>query len=423
MSFEVGSRPARPPESATSGRVLNLSETGASVGAQRAVLLGPMRWQPQSARCEACSYEWSIPRDTAVNLVRHSPVRLDQLLGDRDVHAPIRNGLWSPVQYLWHMVDVLRIGTERLMTVLLDPQAGVPSWYERDLAQARGYAGLSPVVGLSVHRQVVETWVKAAYGVPEEAETHHAGFGTITALDIIRRNAHEIEHHLMDIAKGAPRREGGAADAQSGLGADVDRLVEEARKLPPAKGNYLVDDLVTNLLATVVDFQMDTTAVENAMRFYELNLRQQVRTLRDLQSLMDRFPNDKIGNTALAEVLWGYDLWTRAEMLRGLVTFFDSIGVRDQAALRQWAQNAEFKRDFEGRVFGLGPAVFQWLVMRQGGETVKPDVHVRRFAERALGRRLGDDEVVKMVTVAAEELGMKAYELDWAIWEHERGVS
>jgi len=380
-----------------------------------------MRWQPQGARCEACGYEWSIPRDEAINLVRHSPARLDQLLGGCDVHVPIRSGLWSPVQYLWHMVDVLRIGTERLMTVLLDPKAGVPSWYERDLAQARSYAGLSPVVGLSVYLQAVETWVKAAYGVPAEAETNHIGFGTISAFDITRRNAHEVQHHLMDIGKGSPRREAG--EALSGFGADVDRLVGEARKLPPAKGNYLVDDLVTNLLATVVDFQMDTTAVESAMRFYELNLRQRVRTLRDLQSLMDSYPNDRIGNTALAQVLWGYDLWTRAEMLRGLVTFFDSIGVRDQGALRQWAQNAEFKRDFEGRVFGLGPAVFQWLVMRQGVETVKPDVHVRRFAERALGRRLDDDEVVKMVTLAAEELGMKAYELDWAIWEHERGVS
>jgi hypothetical protein len=67
--------------------------------------------------------------------------------------------------------------------------------------------------------------------------------------------------------------------------------------------------------------------------------------------------------------------------------------------------------------------VFQWLVMRQGVETVKPDVHVRRFAERSVGRTLNDQAVVDVVTRAATILGVKAYELDWAIWEHERGQS
>jgi hypothetical protein len=107
-------------------------------------------------------------------------------------------------------------------------------------------------------------------------------------------------------------------------------------------------------------------------------------------------------------------------MLRGLVAYFDGIGMRDQEGLHRWAQRAEFKRDFEGRVRGLGPAVFQWLVMRQGLETVKPDVHVRRFAERAVGRGLSDQDVVNVVTRAANGLGIKAYESDWAIWEHER---
>lgn len=76
---------------------------------------------------------------------------------------------------------------------------------------------------------------------------------------------------------------------------------------------------------------------------------------------------------------------------------------------------------FEGQMRGLGPAVFQWLVMRQGVDTVKPDVHVHRFAEAALGRLLSDADTVEVVVAAAHRLGMKAYELDWAIWEHGRG--
>jgi len=61
--------------------------------------------------------------------------------------------------------------------------------------------------------------------------------------------------------------------------------------------------------------------------------------------------------------------------------------------------------------------------MRQGVDTVKPDVYVRRFAEAAVGRSLSDEEVIAAVSDAAHELDLKAYELDWRIWESSRGGS
>jgi hypothetical protein len=79
-----------------------------------------------------------------------------------------------------------------------------------------------------------------------------------------------------------------------------------------------------------------------------------------------------------------------------------------------------FKKDFEGRVKGLGPAVYQWLVMRQGVDTVKPDVHLRRFAEAAVGRTLNDNDVIELTSRAATRIGVKAFELDWRIWEASR---
>ena len=58
--------------------------------------------------------------------------------------------------------------------------------------------------------------------------------------------------------------------------------------------------------------------------------------------------------------------------------------------------------------------------MRQGVDTVKPDVHVRRFAEAAVGRPLDDGDVVEAVERAAAALGLTAQELDWRIWEASR---
>ena len=203
---------------------------------------------------------------------------------------------------------------------------------------------------------------------------------------------------------------------------DVQKVAAAAALVPPARNVYLETDFVMNLVATVVDFQMHTTAVEKAFVHFRSQRWSEVRTMDDLEALLDRFPDDTEGNTELAEYLWGYKLWTRAHMLRGLGGFFAGLGVRDQPALHAWAARAQFERDFEGRVPGLGPAVFHGLLMRQGVETVKPDVHVRRFTEALLGRRLSDDDLVATVVAAARVLGVRAYELDWAIWEYQRAL-
>jgi hypothetical protein len=59
--------------------------------------------------------------------------------------------------------------------------------------------------------------------------------------------------------------------------------------------------------------------------------------------------------------------------------------------------------------------------MRQGVDTVKPDAHVRRFAEAAVGRKLNDQDVIELTTRAAARIGVKAFEVDWRIWEPSRG--
>ena len=203
--------------------------------------------------------------------------------------------------------------------------------------------------------------------------------------------------------------------------ADIEKLASAARLLPPNTSTYLEEDFVMNLLETVLDYMLQTEVVVRALQRFRENRWNDVRTLDDLERVMARFPEDQAGNTALAQHLWGYNFWTRAQQLRDLVRYFRSIGVVDQEQLKHWALRSTFKTDFEGRVKGLGPAVYQWLVMRQGVDTVKPDVHVRRFAEAAVGRNLNDQEVIELTTRAAARIGIKAFELDWRIWEAARG--
>lgn len=201
---------------------------------------------------------------------------------------------------------------------------------------------------------------------------------------------------------------------------DVERVANAARGLSPAASTYLEEDFIMNLLATVIDYQMHRNAVVKALEYFKANRWHDVRTLDDLDTAMSSYPDDQGGNTGLAGYLWDNRHWSRAQQLRGLASYFRSIGVIDQASLKAWAHRSEFHRDFERRVKGLGPAIYQWLVMRQGVDTVKPDVHVRRFAEAAVGRPLGDGDVIDVVTRAARALDLKAYELDWRIWEAAR---
>ena len=202
---------------------------------------------------------------------------------------------------------------------------------------------------------------------------------------------------------------------------DVEKLAAAARVLPPSTSTYLEEDFVMNLLETVLDYMLQTEVVVRALERFRENRWNEVRTLDDLEQLMARFPEDQAGNTALAQYLWGYNFWTRAQQLRDLARYFRSIDVVDQERLQQWALTSTFKKDFEGRVKGLGPAVYQWLVMRQGVDTVKPDVHLRRFAEATVGRTLNDNDVIELTSRAATRIGVKAFELDWRIWEASRG--
>jgi hypothetical protein len=202
---------------------------------------------------------------------------------------------------------------------------------------------------------------------------------------------------------------------------DVRLLAAAAGELSPAGGVTVEDDFVLNLLETVLDYMLQTPVVVKALEYYKAHRWDEIRSLDDLEAVLARYGADKQGNTDLALYLWGYKLWTRADQLRGLARHFRAVGVTDQGSLRRWARRSTFEADFQGKVKGLGLAVYQALVMRQGVDTVKPDVHVRRFAEAAVGRRLNDREVVEIVTEAAIRLGLRPVELDWRIWEASQG--
>jgi hypothetical protein len=158
-----------------------------------------VRWQPHSSVCAECGFAWTVSRSDAIDLVSQLPEDAADALAH--IRQPMEQigERWSASMYVWHLVDVLRIGTERLLTLAHDPSRGLTCWDENALAEIRRYRQLSPAVGLIVLPAAAQEWAAVASQAPAEAVVHHPEFGDLGALEVIRRNAHEAHHHLMDI--------------------------------------------------------------------------------------------------------------------------------------------------------------------------------------------------------------------------------
>lgn len=204
-------------------------------------------------------------------------------------------------------------------------------------------------------------------------------------------------------------------------GQEYNLILQKCEEIPPAQGMYLINDYIENLILTVLDFQMHNVAVEKAIKHYRDNRFNEIRTIDDLKHILSKHTDDKEGNTAVAQYLWGNKHWTRVSLLRKLVTYMESIGITTQETLHRWAIESDFEEDFKGKIPGMAYAIYQWLIMRQGIETIKPDTHLINFLGSIVHHSFTEKELVAVLERVAKELGLKAYELDWKIWEYQRG--
>lgn len=174
-------------------------------------------------------------------------------------------------------------------------------------------------------------------------------------------------------------------------------------------------------MLTVLDLQLQNVTVNNTIIHFRTHHRAEISTLDDLEMALGRYPADKEGNREAATHLWGYKYGDRLGRLRSLTSWARRRGIIDQMALRAWAYQCDYRRDWDGQTKGLGPAAYCWLLMRMGVDIVKPDSRLHAFLKRAAGRDLEDMDLVQEICDSARRIGRKARELDGGIWESERG--
>jgi hypothetical protein len=91
-------------------------------------------------------------------------------------------------------------------------------------------------------------------------------------------------------------------------------------------------------------------------------------------------------------------------------------GPDEASRLKDWACSVE-PTDYEKfGVLGFALSGFQYLRMLFGAQTLKPDVHIRRFVSEAVGRRVGDVEALALMEAAGRHLGWPLARLDYAVW-------
>ena len=200
--------------------------------------------------------------------------------------------------------------------------------------------------------------------------------------------------------------------------ADFEKLVAKCKSLPPAKESNRSTDYVENLFLTVLDYQMKGIVVKRAIE----HAKSVVSDYAGLKRLIAQYPDTKEGNLVAAQHLWGYNHWKRFGLLRQLLAFFEERKVTTQDELEKWVQDADFEQDFKGKIKGLAFTLFKWLQVRQGIETVKPDIWVHRFIEDMVGYAVSDEVAVEALERVAKELGVHAPELDIRIWEYQRSL-
>lgn len=164
-------------------------------------------WGPPGKNCPECGFDWSLSSyEVLVGQCVRNVADFGTVLSRIDPAAAVEPGLWSASRYVWHTVDVLRFGAERLWTVSVDPSFGVPEWDENVLAEVRAYDSLSPIVGLLALIAAADAWRTAALEAPHDVFTPHPEADDICAFDIVQRNAHEVSHHLWDVRRALTAR-------------------------------------------------------------------------------------------------------------------------------------------------------------------------------------------------------------------------
>ena len=125
---------------------------------------------------------------------------------------------------------------------------------------------------------------------------------------------------------------------------------------------------------------------------------------RDLQGLLEQYPQSDEGDAEVARLLWGVGAPEHVRALRLLVWFMAAYGITELVQWHAWMGTAGFEEALRESLNTLGAVAVVLLWQAKSGRT--DPAWVRRVARRALGGPVRVGHAMLAFRDAAEALGV-----------------
>ncbi len=144
----------------------------------------------------------------------------------------------------------------------------------------------------------------------------------------------------------------------------------------------------------------------------------ETRTVHELADLIASFPTP---HTFMQQEL-NYNYEELAYTLQSVVEFVCKIvenepKVSEEVALKNWAIQAKPEEYQTLNIRRFGIAGFQYLRMLLRADTVKPDVHVRRYVSKIIDRNVSDNELILLLEASSKQANHSVRAVDRYIWD------
>jgi hypothetical protein len=156
--------------------------------------------------CGECGFDWGIDRDATISSVASAGARYTDALepfDDTEVRTRPAPDVWSALEYTAHTRDALEFYDDRVRRVCTEHRPQLEAVGFAALADERGYNAEVVMFSLDGLTAVADRLAARLRALPEDA-WERVGIGSEgdvrTVLVLARRAAHEVEHHLMDVA-------------------------------------------------------------------------------------------------------------------------------------------------------------------------------------------------------------------------------
>lgn len=193
----------------------------------------------------------------------------------------------------------------------------------------------------------------------------------------------------------------------------LERLLTALLALPPLPGlasPHEAGDGAAQMVLEVIDTALHTPPVQPqrmaAVRYFCKHARHRLGLAcwRDLQGLLEQYPQSDEGDAEVARLLWGVEAGEHVRALRVLMWFMAAYDVTELAQWHSWMGTAGFEEALRESLDTLGAVAVVLLWQAKSGRT--DHAWVLRFARRALGHSVSEGPAMLGFRYAAEAMGV-----------------